>query len=181
MGWSQILFSYFKMSGVPFKRVIDIGCGTGTLLHYLKTLEQSQILGFDTNYDFIKHGIDSHALELRCEIFQAKHLEAQSFNADLVTCIMVFEHLDDSAILAKEIAKYFITHDAKAYISVSFLKDLSHFDFNKSHYIFNDVGGHVTYFSYGGLTSLFNTYGLRAITTVNVSKMGWSGILFGSQ
>ena len=180
MEWSRIFHSYLKRSDTPYKKIIDVGCGIGTLLHYFKSTEQSQVIGFDTNAACINHGIDSYALDLRCEYFHAEHPAVKSFNADLVTCIMVFEHLDEPKILAKEIAQYCLAHGAKAYISVPFLKDLSQFELNEKHDIFNDIGGHVTYFSYQGLTSLFNSYGLKKINAFADSKMGWSGILFGS-
>jgi 2-polyprenyl-3-methyl-5-hydroxy-6-metoxy-1,4-benzoquinol methylase len=179
-GWSEVLFAHLQQIGVPSRRVIDIGCGPGTMLRYLRDARGTATMGFDTNEGCIRHGAETFGLDLRAELFHARHPGAAAFDADLLTAIMVFEHLDEPALLASEMANYCRAHGAMAYVSVPFINDLSHFDFNKAHNIFNDVGGHVVYFSYDGLTRLFKRYGLKLHATVDTLKIGWHGLLFGA-
>ena len=75
---------------VPFKSVVDIGCGTGTWLAVSKTLGATRVLGVDGPH------VPIDTLELQPEEFRARELNtfAEDIGAfDLALSLEVAEHL----------------------------------------------------------------------------------------
>jgi SAM-dependent methyltransferase len=176
--WSERLYQTFLGMHVDISRVIDIGCGIGTLCSIFNSY-QSQCLGYDTAVHLINWGKEQFGLNLFPKIFTADDLDAQQARATLVTCIMVLEHLPEPRDLAQEIAAYVKQTQALAYISVPFLNDYRFLDYDSAddrYNVFNDIGAHVTYFSDRGLKAMFNDYGLQHKATISGP---WRGLLFG--
>lgn len=175
--WSALLLRKLSQFGSP-RRVIDIGCGIGTWLHFLDTQGISG-LGFDTNLTLVTHARKTLDLDLRGEIFTAENPAARAFDADLLTAIMVMEHLSKPRTLAEQIARYCVRQGSRFYVTVPWFDDLRHLDFDdesKEHSVFNDVGAHVSYFSREGMIRMFDDFGMRTVGTV--SGLAWSGLLF---
>lgn len=177
LGWSPTLFD--KISAHHrFSSVIDIGCGIGTWLSYCKG-RGMKCLGFDTSTECVEFGKQHFGLDLRAELFHSSHEAATRQTADLVTCIMVMEHLEDPAQLAREIARYCLSHRAWCFVSVPFLQTRRHLVFDSQDgksSVFNDVGAHVTYFSDAGLHAMFRQLGMEPAGLV--SGIAWRGYLF---
>jgi hypothetical protein len=160
------------------RSVIDIGCGIGTWLKYAES-RQSACLGYDTGADSIEFGIREVGLQLRSRPFTASDPDAVCAKATLLTCIMVFEHLSEPRLLAQEIAWYCQRTGAKVYISVPFLNNYGFLKFDDSlpdYNVFNDVGGHVTYFTDRAMIRMFADFGLAH--EVTLFPASWRGMLF---
>lgn len=178
--WSALLLRKLSGFGAP-SRVIDIGCGIGTWLRYLRT-QGIAGLGFDTGVASVAHGREVLGLDLRCELFTAEHPAAVAFGADLLTAVMVMEHLAAPRPFAEQVARYCVRHGARFYVTVPWLDDLGHLDFDdesKDYNVFNDVGAHVSYFSREGMIRMMADFGMRPVGTV--SGLAWTGLLFEPQ
>ena len=175
--WSKELYEALAPRA-DMRSVIDIGCGIGTWLKYAEG-RHSRCLGYDTGVDSVEHGIRYLDLQLRAKPFESNDPEAINAKATLLTCIMVFEHLSEPRALAREIAQYCRHHGAKAYISVPFFNNyrfLTYDDSLPDYNVFNDVGGHVTYFTDRGMIQMFADFGLKHEVTLRPAS--WRGMLF---
>jgi 2-polyprenyl-3-methyl-5-hydroxy-6-metoxy-1,4-benzoquinol methylase len=160
------------------RSVIDIGCGIGTWLSYAKECG-SKALGFDTSEACVAYGRQTFGLDLLGELFEAQHQDADDADADILTCIMVMEHLLQPQLLASEMAAYCRAHKSMAFVSVPFFNDRHFLDFDSEstkYNVFNDVGAHVTYFSDDGMVLMFAKFGLKLRMQVKLPH--WSGLLF---
>jgi SAM-dependent methyltransferase len=160
------------------RAVIDIGCGIGTWLKYAES-QQSSCLGYDTGADSIEYGTRELGLRLRARPFSFNDPEAASEKASILTCIMVFEHLSDPRTLASEVAQYCKKWGSKAYISVPFFNNYKFLRYDDSlteYNVFNDVGGHVTYYTDRGMIRMFADFGLAHEATLFPAS--WRGMLF---
>ena len=135
--------------------------------------------GFDTAAASVAHGREALGLDLRCELFTADHPAAVAFGADLLTAIMVMEHLSAPRLFVEEVAHYCVRRGARFYVSVPWLDDLGHLDFDdesKTYNVFNDVGAHVSYFSREGMTRMLADFGMKPVGAV--TGLAWTGLLF---
>jgi 2-polyprenyl-3-methyl-5-hydroxy-6-metoxy-1,4-benzoquinol methylase len=155
---------YALVNSADMTRIIDIGCGIGTWLHYAQQ-RGSHVFGFESSSDLVEYGIDKFGLSLSSEIFTAENPLAIKEQATLLTCVMVFQHLSDPRTLAESISAYCCEHKAKAFVSVPFFNHDKHSWLLKQdgfeNSISNDVGAHVTYFSDRGIEIMFNDFGLK--------------------
>lgn len=79
-------------------RIVDLGCGGGTLLYNLKKLGYKQLYAFDLK-NFIPNGYIKDIKYRQGDVLNTKYPN-NYFNA--VTCTQVLEHVDDSKLI-KEI------------------------------------------------------------------------------
>ena len=175
--WSEDLYMALAPRA-DMRSVIDIGCGIGTWLKYAES-RQSTCLGYDTGADSVEYGIQELGLQLRARPFVWHDPDAVSAKATLLTCIMVFEHLSEPRSLAEEIARYCRIMRAKAFISVPFLNNYGFLNYDDSlpdYNVFNDVGGHVTYYTDRGMIRMFADFGLAHEATLFPAS--WRGMLF---
>ncbi|MGY0797597.1 class I SAM-dependent methyltransferase [Lysobacter sp. A286] len=165
-----------------FKSVVDIGCGIGTWIHYLAS-KGYQAFGFDPGEEAASFGNNNLSVRIHAGYFSSETAKALCGSCDLVTCIMVLEHLRQPRDLIKEIAKYCISTGAMAYVSVPFYYGSSHLkvgsEFGASS-VFNSTSAHVTYFSETGMKRAFSEFGM---TSYSISKIvpasnSWAGFLF---
>jgi SAM-dependent methyltransferase len=175
--WSEVLAGKLAVHA-RVSSVIDIGCGIGTWLHFMARRGAS-VLGFDTAGECVLYGRERFGLTLLNERFAHDHPVARDARADLLTCIMVMEHLSQPRMLAREMAIYCRETGAKAFVSVPFFNDKAFLEFDSEsprYNVFNDVGAHVTYFSDEGLTSMFRDFGMRV--SARIEGLAWRGFLF---
>jgi len=161
---------------LPFKSVLEIGCGIGTLLD-TASRRQIKVIGYDSNPFAVRYGKENFGIDLRSELWDSRTLD---YKNDLVISISVMEHLEAPRTLLKEIAEYCLNCNSSAYISVPFL------EFDRWHYLFDpdplkegtpffDNDSHVTHFSRYGFVKMCKQFGAKS--ELLVTTKGWSGYL----
>jgi SAM-dependent methyltransferase len=80
----------------PFShaRVLDAGCGTGTLLDYLP--REIEYVGFDVNPAYIEAAIAQHGARGRFVCARAGDAVGETEKFDLVVALALLHHLDDA-------------------------------------------------------------------------------------
>lgn len=100
--------------------ILEIGCGTGTLLEVARTEYNMRVIGYDTNPHAINLGLSQHkGINLIHDYWTAQSFEEKY---DLVLCISIMEHLDQPMILMQEVAEYCKKHQSSAFISVPYFE-----------------------------------------------------------
>ncbi len=173
--YSTSLFTNLKPHIPRLTSVLEIGCGTGTLLQVAREWGAERTLGFDLNRLAIEYGRKEFGLDLSAEVWDALKIPARY---DLVLCISVMEHLEQPRHLFREISTYCRIHQASAFISVPFFdEDSWHFLHNpdpsleKSLFFDNDC--HVTHFSRDGFLRLCREFG--STSEIPVYGGAWRG------
>lgn len=170
------------LSQYTFSSVIDIGCGVGTWISHLAS-KGHRVLGFEPGKEAAAFGRSYLGVDIRTDYFVADVARERYGAYDLVTCIMVLEHLRRPRLLIKEIADYCVATGSKAFISVPFYYSPGHLELDaesKPSALFNSVSAHVTYFSVAGMKLAFSAYGLGGSSSRKITpeSNSWSGFLF---
>jgi SAM-dependent methyltransferase len=94
----QILDQYLGRNGSRPRRILDVGCGTGTMLTYLASFGKAE--GVDIDAEAIGYCRERGLEDVRLGEAAALPFEDGSF--DLVTALDVVEHLDDDVAALRE-------------------------------------------------------------------------------
>lgn len=114
------LVQIFDKNKIPYKNVLEVGCGIGTVLHELRRRHKSKVFGYDVNEIAINYGKENYGLKnIHSDIFTAK--TKVKANIELVLCISVLEHIKHPNDLFKEIAEFCRINNSTAFISVPFV------------------------------------------------------------
>jgi SAM-dependent methyltransferase len=97
----QILDRYLGKSGADQHQILDVGCGTGTMLSYLASYGKAQ--GIDVDEEAVGYCHERGLLDVR--VGPAEHLPFNEASFDLVTALDVIEHLDDGVAALREIGR----------------------------------------------------------------------------
>src|SRR5207237_9419755 len=89
----QVLDRYLGKNGSHERRILDVGCGTGTMLTYLASYGQAQ--GVDIDEEAVGYCRERGLTDVRLGAAETLPFEDGSF--DLVTALDVVEHLHDDA------------------------------------------------------------------------------------
>lgn len=178
--WSEQLFLALQNIR-SFSSVIDIGSGIGTWIYSLKG-RGVKVLGFEPGADAAIYGQKHLAVPIHQGYFHADEALSRYGRFDLISCIMVLEHLRAPRDLVSEISKYCCSAGAAVYVSVPFYYGADQLNFDdesETYSVFNEVSAHVTYFSESGLKRVFADFGMACSTGKVVTKSNvWSGFLF---
>lgn len=91
----------------PF-RLLDVGCGTGTLVNLLAALPEAELLvGLDYSPVMIRHVREKiaqspHAAKLQAVVAEAEHQPFADESFDVVTCCNSFHHYGHQADVIRE-------------------------------------------------------------------------------
>lgn len=181
LDWSSHL-ERALLSQCNFSSVIDIGCGIGTWMHYLDR-KGYRVFGFEPGHKAAAFGSSSFSLNICAGYFTEAKASELCGKFDLVTCIMVLEHLRDPRALISEISNYCIKADAMAFVSVPFYYGSTHLgavSSSKAVNVFNSTSAHVTYFSETGMKLAFSEHGLISSSHKKITprSRNWSGFVF---
>ena len=97
----QLLDRYLEPNGSHERRILDVGCGTGTMLTYLGTLGKAE--GVDIDAEAVGYCRERGLENVR--IGEAAELPFEDGSFDLVTALDVVEHLDDDAAAFREMRR----------------------------------------------------------------------------
>jgi SAM-dependent methyltransferase len=161
------LFKALAAHGVKPKRIVDIGCSTGTMLDFARS-QGIEAIGFDVNPYAIEHA-RGLGLDARKEFWTA----ATSLPpVDLFLCIMVLEHMEEPRPVIAELCKGCLEHKAAVFISVPFIYPrhlpalLAPDPTKVEGSVFMNADVHVTHFSREGLARALAEFGLQNQTFV---------------
>jgi SAM-dependent methyltransferase len=97
----QLLDRYLGTNGTHRRRILDVGCGTGTMLTYLQAFGDAE--GVDIDEEAIgycrERGLQS------VQLGEATKLPYPDDSFDLVTILDVVEHLDDDVAAFREMRR----------------------------------------------------------------------------
>lgn len=88
----------------PHAAILDLGCGTGALLHRLKALGYSNLTGIDIAPPADVAGISFHSADL-----DDPRLPLPSGSIELVTAIEIVEHLENLGAVLRELRRVLAT------------------------------------------------------------------------
>jgi SAM-dependent methyltransferase len=94
----QVLDRYLGKGSAEGRRILDVGCGTGTMLSYLADYGKAQ--GVDIDEEAIGYCRERGLTDVRLGSAETLPFEDGSF--DLVTALDVVEHLDDDLAALRE-------------------------------------------------------------------------------
>ena len=125
------------------KKIIDIGCGVGEILKYLKKNKlffRSDFIGYDVNKYAIKIAKKNSSIKFICKDYIKFPKNKKS---DLLICADVFEHIDNDVNFLKKLlnqSKYFLFNIPLDISLISLIRK------NIFRQKFNDVG-HIHFYS----------------------------------
>ena len=170
-GFARKLFAELAIDK-PF--LLDIGCGTGTLISVATELGGGGV-GFDTDASAVEAG-KAEGYDLRCQLWDST---VETPVPSLITCIMVLEHLHQPIPLMKEMAIAAKKYGCPIFISVPWFNRnwWPHLSKKPVDGQFHPLRGpriHVTHFSFKGFEKIMKRLGAQELQHV---KAGWEGFL----
>lgn len=173
---SLTLLRELKLLGVDPSRILDIGAGIGT---FLRTAADNGIavVGYDINPLTQPYAKTVNNLDVRAEYWTP---ETNCGNFDLMTCIMLMEHIETPRPLLRGMVEACVDQKAHLFVSVPFV------DRSRWHFIhesdpkaagnpFFDNDMHVTHYSPEAMEQILREFGMKKLSWI---KRGlWHGIL----
>ena len=173
---SNLISSYLEG-----KKIIDIGCGNGNLLNFLKN-KNLELFGTDYSKNYL---IKARKKIPRCEFFQAdllneKFWKNHSNQYDSIICSEVLEHLDDDLTALKNIhiilrknGVLIITVPALMSLYSEFDKKIGHYrrySINKISKTLQIAGFKIEKIHYWNFFGMFGWFILFKILKLNIKK-----------
>jgi len=157
------------------KRIIDVGCGIGTLLHSARIMFNIEGVGFDLDAEACSHGKERFALDLRAEPWSTS---AHVVDVDLILCVMVLEHLKWPRPLLFELISGAKKNSCPLFVAVPWFnramwKDL--LDPTAQSSMLAQPWVHVTHFSESGFMNTCREMGAKKM--IRISGHPWPGYL----
>ena len=158
-GKGEEIFSFLEtkgyLKGLRAKRVLEVGCAAGGIIHYFKD-QGFEVKGTDLSSTRVDYGVEMYGLDLHHGGLDNLDIDERP---DLIIYSHVLEHVPD---LEKELALIHDTLDDEGlvYIEVPGIKDLDrqHVDMLKTLQL-----AHVYYFSLRSLQNLMEANGFELL------------------
>lgn len=156
----KVRYEVFEKYVEKDSRILDIGCGDGAFLRYLKERGYNNIYGIDPSGESIRclaeNGISGEIGNIFGEVpYKLKN------QYDVVTCTAVLEHICELKLALAQMELYLSQSRAKIFIEVPAVEGFEENIFPVANY-FNQE--HINYFSIVSLDNLFITNGYKRIS-----------------
>ena len=157
------------------RHIVDVGSGIGSFLYAVREQYHIDGVGFDLDIEACNYGRERYGLDLRGEAWTSK---TSVGNVDLITCIMVLEHLKWPRPLLAELIESARRHKCHLFVSVPWFnrtwwKHLQ--DPLASGSPIEAPWVHVTHFSELGFVKVCQALGAKDLQ--RVSGVPWPGYL----
>jgi SAM-dependent methyltransferase len=157
-------------------RILDIGCGIGSLLYAAR--EQSGIdgLGYDLDAEACSYGKATYQLDLRGQAWSA---DEDTAGVDLISCIMVLEHIKWPRPLMQQLVRAAKKYNCPVYVSVPWFNRSSWSHLQEPYGPGNLLElpyVHVMHFAEQAFVDACKGMGARSFT--RISGCSWPGYLF---
>lgn len=137
------------------KKVLDVGCGYGEILYYLKNKYKSNVLGIEASGTVSNYGQKMFGIKIKPVLLE-EYKTNKKF--DIVICNHTLEHIPDTITFLKKIKKN-LKKEGLLYLEVpNILKPSGRFDLKKFFY-----PGHLQNFSTYNLMLLLRKIKFRVI------------------
>ncbi len=172
---TRYALNLFGDLGISRPMVLDIGCGSGTLLDTARSLGGGGV-GFDIDAPACAHG-RARGLDLRAELWRP---DTPLPAVNLITCIMVLEHLHQPRALLGELLAAARHHACPLFVAVPFLVPewwrYLHEPLGEDFHPFRQPRVHVTHFSPEGLETAARQLGAVRCQPM-YQRADWPGFL----
>lgn len=99
--WMNVVSSYVK--GQRIKTIVDLGCGTGRFSEALAVHFDAEVIGIDPSQKMLEQAQGKRRdRRIRYQPGSAESVPVPDNSVDLVFMSMIFHHLDDPALAARE-------------------------------------------------------------------------------
>lgn len=164
----------FDSIGIESPVVLDVGCGIGTVIE-TATKRGGGGVGFELNPACSAFGT-AIGLDIRASLWD---LDTVIPRPNLITCIMVLEHLHQPRALLHDLVLATRKYDAPLFISVPWFERrwwhyLDEPVISGSFHPFEKPRSHVSHFSKAGFEAVVRSFGITETRFING---GWAGFL----
>lgn len=157
-------------------KILDIGCGIGTLLYAAREQQGIDGIGYDLDSEACDYGRQSYNLDLRGQVWSA---DDNTPDIDLISCIMVLEHIKWPRPLMLQMVRAAKKHDCPAFVSVPWFNRNSwkhlHGPFDTGN-LLEAPYVHVTHFAEQAFINALQ--GMGAKSFIRITNCPWPGYLF---
>ncbi len=186
------IYIYFILLKNEIKRnsfVLDLGCGKGLFLLFLKKLKFKHLVGIETSQSRSEFAKKLTGLDISTDFYAGGPVFNKKY--DVITMIHVLEHIENPYIFLDSLINDALNSSGKVFIEVPNIQSLSsriagntwaHFtpEYHVNHFTLLSI---ITYCStrdlsirFMGTFSFYNS--AMGMTSAILSKLGYSGSLF---
>jgi ubiquinone/menaquinone biosynthesis C-methylase UbiE len=99
--WMNVVSAHVKDQNI--KTILDLGCGTGRFTEGLQARFDAEVIGVDPSKKMLARARGKQRNDrIRYELGRAESIPLPDSSVDLIFISMIFHHLEDSALAARE-------------------------------------------------------------------------------
>lgn len=150
------------------KQILDVGCGSGKLLAYLKSMGYDSLCGLDPSKESIQKLEEQKLLGKTGNIFDEVP-DTWQHSFDVVMSTSVIEHIYDINLFIVQLKKY-VKPGGMIFIEAPAVEGFEKYDTPFSNYFNHE---HINYFSLVSLDNLFAKHGYIRVNSEQESYVQW--------